>query len=129
MNKPGGRTLVAILLAASDVLLAAASPLLFFMPSVGILMFLAFPAGLALARWQYRDEPWEMRRQAAMTTLLFLVGLFTRLLLLVIAGRTRPDEFEVGAALMLLAVAWAGLSTYAIGLISLRASWKPASST
>lgn len=126
MDKPEGRTLVAIVLAVSDIALAAASPLLLFMPSVGILMFLAFPAGLALARWQYGDEPWELRRRAAMTTLLFLVGLFTLLFLLIVAGRTRPDEFEVGAALMLLAVAWAGLSTYAIGLISLRASWKPA---
>lgn len=128
-DRPALRTFLAILLALSDILLAASLPVLFFAPSFGVMMFLAFPAGLALARWQYGSEPWAMRRRAAMTTLMFLAGLLMLFVLLIVAGRTRPDDFEVGAALMFLAVAWAGVSTYAIGLISLRASWKPAASS
>lgn len=126
MDRPGGRTLVAILLAVSDILLAAASPFLFYVTSFGILMFLAFPAGFAAARWQYGDEPWEMRRRAALTSLLFLAGLFVLFFLVMLAGRVEPGSFEAGPAAMFLAVAWAGLSTYAIGLVSMRASWKPA---
>ena len=129
LNGPSGRTLLVILLASTDVLLAASLPLLFFSPSIAILMFLAFPAGLALARWQYGKEPWEMRRGAAITTLISLAGLVVLFFLLVVAGRTRPGLVEAAPALMFLAIAWAGLSTYAIGLVSLRANGKPAAST
>lgn len=125
---PRLRTFLAILLALSDILLAASLPVLFFAPSFGVMTLLALPAGFALARWQYGSEPWATRRRAAMTTLLFLAGLLILFVLLIGAGRTRPDDFEVGAAVMFLAVAWAGVSTYAIGLISPRAIWKPAAS-
>src|SRR5688500_13125342 len=103
-DKPPGRTLIAIRLARSDILLATSLPLFFFMPSVASLLILAFPAGLPLARWQYGTEPWEMRRRAAMTALFFLAGRCTLFLLLIVVGRTRPGFVEVDAALMFLAV-------------------------
>jgi hypothetical protein len=124
-DHPALRMSLAVLLMVSDIALAASLPVLFFLPSIGILMLLAFPAGLALARWQYGQQPWAQRQRAATAALWFLLGLVLLFFLVVLAGRVRPDSFEAAPALMLLGIVWAGLSTYAIGLVSMRATWKP----
>jgi hypothetical protein len=114
---PKTRLVFLVLLGASDLILLALIPFVFFMAFLAVVFVLALPIGVGVGLSAARRAQRQGQRLSLLGPSLVLAALAAAAAAALLLRVLQPDEVEVAPALMLLVIAWGGTSSYLAGAL------------